>query len=300
MSVQTLDRAAALSAGYATSSDGTRIAYRRLGSGPGLVVLHGAMESGRSHLQLAEALSSDFTVLLPDRRGRGESGPYREGDVLRQEIDDLVAVARDGGAEYVFGISSGAIISLVASLETPTFRKAVIFEPPLVAPADVPSALMRRFDAEIASGDIAAALITGMKAARLAPPLFDLIPRWLLERMTAAMLASDAKRAAASAVTIRDLAPLLHYDFAVVAEAAGDPARFDAVRADVLLLGGSKSPAFVRSALDALGPAMPHAKRVELAGLSHSAAGNTADPMTGRGAAPDRVADVVRGFLETK
>ena len=61
---------------FVTSSDGTTIGYRQLGHGPGVVVLHGAMESAQSHMQLADSVSSSFTVYLPDRRGRGMSGPY--------------------------------------------------------------------------------------------------------------------------------------------------------------------------------------------------------------------------------
>ena len=57
------------------SADGTLIGYRQLGQGPGLVLVHGAMESAQSHMQLAEALADTFTVYLPDRRGRGMSGP---------------------------------------------------------------------------------------------------------------------------------------------------------------------------------------------------------------------------------
>ena len=33
-----------------TSKDGTKIGYRELGKGPGLVVLHGAFESAQSHM----------------------------------------------------------------------------------------------------------------------------------------------------------------------------------------------------------------------------------------------------------
>ena len=66
------------STGSIVSKDGTTIGYRQLGRGPGLIVLHGAMESARSHMQFAEALAPSFTVYLPDRRGRGLSGPYRK------------------------------------------------------------------------------------------------------------------------------------------------------------------------------------------------------------------------------
>ena len=58
-----------------STQDGTTIGYRQLGRGPGLVLLHGSMSSGYNHLQLANALSDAFTVYIPDRRGRGLSGP---------------------------------------------------------------------------------------------------------------------------------------------------------------------------------------------------------------------------------
>ncbi|MEV0198296.1 hypothetical protein AB0H81_17945, partial [Nonomuraea sp. NPDC050691] len=42
---------------HVTSADGTAIAYRTLGSGPGLVLLHGMMQSGPSNIELARALA---------------------------------------------------------------------------------------------------------------------------------------------------------------------------------------------------------------------------------------------------
>ena len=91
-----------------TSKDGTTIGYRRLGSGPGVVVLHGAMESSRSHVQLAEALADAFTVYLPDRRGRGLSGPYAAGHTVATDIADMDALLAKTGAQLVFGVSSGS------------------------------------------------------------------------------------------------------------------------------------------------------------------------------------------------
>ena len=57
--------------GFVTSQDGTRIGYRQIGHGPGVVVVHGTMSSGYNHMQLAEQLSDAFTIYLIDR-GRGE------------------------------------------------------------------------------------------------------------------------------------------------------------------------------------------------------------------------------------
>ncbi len=62
--------------GSVTSKDGTTIGYRQIGHGPGVVLVHGAMESALSHSQLAEALADTFTVCVYDRRGRGRSGPF--------------------------------------------------------------------------------------------------------------------------------------------------------------------------------------------------------------------------------
>ena len=261
------------------------------------MVLHGAMESSRSHLQLAQALADAFTVYLPDRRGRGLSGPYRAGHTVATDIADMDALLAKTGAELVFGVSSGALIWLHAALALPAIRRAAIFEPPLLIDRDAALPLMRRFDDEIARGKVAAALITGMRAARLGPPIFDRIPRWLLERMTAAMLGQEDRAARPSDITMRMLAPTLHYDFQLVLESQGMLERFAGIRADLLLLRGSKSAAYLRDSVEALEGVLPDADRVELDGLDHAASGNTTDPMTGRGADPERVARELRRFF---
>ncbi len=196
-------------------------------------------------------------------------------------------------------MSSGAIIWLHAALQLEAIERAAIFEPPLVIDAARSRALVARLDGEVAAGNVAGALITGMQAARLGPPVFDRIPRWLLERLTGSMLASEEKRAKPGDVTVRMLAPTLHYDFALALETQGMIERFGDIRADVLLLGGSKSPPFLRESVDLLARLMPRARRVELAGLGHSASGNTDDPMTGRGARPDLVAAELRRSFAT-
>jgi pimeloyl-ACP methyl ester carboxylesterase len=278
--------------GAVTSKDGTTIGYRQLGRGPGLVVLHGAMESAQSHMQLAEALADAYTVYLPDRRGRGRSGPYGASYGVGEDVDDMDALLTKTGAHYVFGVSSGAIICLEAARTLPAIQKAAIFEPPLMVNGSATAAWLARFDSEIAQGKVAAAMITGMKGARLGPPLLNLMPRWLLERLTTMMMASEEKKAGADDVTMRMLAPTLHYDFQLVVETEGELERFGALPADVLLLGGSKSPAYLTAALDALEKVLPRARRVEFPGVGHEASGN-AD----RRGRPELVAQELRRFF---
>lgn len=278
--------------GSVVSRDGTTIGYRQLGHGPGLIVLHGAMESAQSHMQLAEALAETYSVYLPDRRGRGLSGPNRTGYRVRDDVEDMDALLTKTGAHYVFGVSSGAIIWLNAALTLPAIHKAAIFEPPLLVSGPVPTAGLTRFDNEIAQGKVASALITGMKETQMGPPMLNLMPRWLLERLTMMMLTSEEKKAVRDDVTMRMLAPTLHYDFQLVIEMVGTLESFSAVRADVLLLGGSKSPAYLKAALDALEKVLPHVRRVEFPGLGHEASGNT-----DRRGQPVRVAQELRKFF---
>ena len=278
--------------GSITSKDGTTIGYRQLGHGPSVVLLHGIMESAQSHVQLAEGLADTFTVYLPDRRGRGLSGPQGSDYRLEKEVEDLDALLTKTGAHYVFGVSAGAIVCLQAALTLPAIHRAAIFEPPLIIDDSVSTAFVERFDKEMAQGKVVSALVTAMKGSQMGPPVFNVMPRWLLELLTKMMTASEEKKAKADDVTMRMLASTLHSDFQLSVETKGALESFKAIRADVLLLGGSKSPAYFKVALDALEKVLPHAKRTEFPGLNHGASGNA-----NRGGKPKLVAQELRQFF---
>src|SRR5262245_37313698 len=107
------------------SSDGTTIGYRRLGHGPGVILVHGSMMGAQNFMKLAAALAGDCTVYIPDRRGRGLSGPH--GDYsLEREADDIRALVKHSAASSIFGLSSGAIVTLKAALSEPTLRNVAL------------------------------------------------------------------------------------------------------------------------------------------------------------------------------
>lgn len=60
----------------------------------------------------------------------------------------------------------------------------------------------------------------------------------------------------------------------------------------MLLLGGSKSPAYLKASVDGLAAVLPDAARFEFGGLAHGATGNT-----DRGGKPELVAQRLREFL---
>ncbi|GGD96335.1 alpha/beta hydrolase [Paenibacillus nasutitermitis] len=275
-----------------TSKDDTTISYRQLGQGPGLVMLHGTMESAQSHMQLAGALSDAFTVYLPDRRGRGQSGPCGDDYSIKKEVEDLDALLTETGACFVFGVSVGAIVCLQAALSLPAIRKAAIFEPPIIINGSVSTGFLTRYDEEIAQGDVASALVTGMLGSQMGPPVFSSIPRWLLKLLTKMMMASEDKKAKGDDVTMRMLAPTMHYDLQLAVESEGLMENFKAISTELLLLGSSKSPSYFKVALNALEKALLHARRIEFPGLNHGASGNT-----NRGGQPERVAQELRRFF---
>jgi pimeloyl-ACP methyl ester carboxylesterase len=283
------------STGFVTSQDGTTIGYRQLGHGPGIVILHGAMESAASHMQLAAALADVFTVYLPDRRGRGLSGPYGEDYSIQKETDDLDALLTKTGAHYVFGVSAGGLICLQAALTLPTIRKVALYEPALIVNHSISTAFLTRYDRELAQGKVAAALVTGMKGAQMGPAFLNVMPRWLLESFSSKAMAQEDKTAKPGDVTMRKLAPTLHYDFHLVAQMAETLERFRAVHTDVLLLGGSKSPAYLKTALDALENVLPHVQRIEFPGLDHGGSSDASN--TNRGGKPELVAQALRQFF---
>ena len=116
------------------SKDGTPIAVDRLGNGPALILVDGAMCSrGFGPMPpLAKELASQFTVYHYDRRGRGDSGNGAGYDVQR-EIEDLDAVLQHaGGSAMVFGISSGAALAGEAVRQLRGIRRLALYEAPYV------------------------------------------------------------------------------------------------------------------------------------------------------------------------
>src|SRR5467141_1442541 len=119
--------------GKVFSKDGTAIAFDRIGYGPPVILIDGALcyrGMGQSG-QLAELLAPHFTVFTYDRRGRGESGdtqPYAP----EREVEDIEAlIDQAGGSASLYGISSGAALALEAAIGLGNkVKKLAMYEAP--------------------------------------------------------------------------------------------------------------------------------------------------------------------------
>jgi len=117
---------------FATSRDGTRIAYDVSGSGPLLLLVHGlGTERGVWHdAGHVERLSQSFTVAPLDLRGHGESDKPTSADAYTADklLDDISTIADACGAERFlnWGYSFGATIGLQVAASSARLARAVI------------------------------------------------------------------------------------------------------------------------------------------------------------------------------
>jgi pimeloyl-ACP methyl ester carboxylesterase len=277
-------------AGEVRSADGTAIGYQRAGAGPAVVLLHGAGQSSANLMRLARALSGAFTVYVPDRRGRGRSGPYGEFRGLRTEIEDLGALLDACGASRLFGLSAGAVIAIEAARLRSDITRLALYEPPLTFDGVVHGDWAPRYERLLAAGKPGAALVTVLKAtADRTSPVRCILSRPLGAALDFAIRRTDGRPARDGMMSPRELIPTVGYDAQTVNAAAGPLERFGTLSCEVLLLGGSRSARNLTASLDGLSRVLPNARRVVLHGTGHTAPDNSRQP--------NRVAAELRRFF---
>jgi pimeloyl-ACP methyl ester carboxylesterase len=113
-----------------TSSDGTRIAFERLGEGLALIIVGGSLADHRFYVPLAEELAEHFAVYNFDRRGRGESGdtgPY----AVEREVEDVGAlIAYAEAPVFLYGHSAGSALAIRAAASGLDIAKLALADPP--------------------------------------------------------------------------------------------------------------------------------------------------------------------------
>ncbi|MFD9735200.1 alpha/beta fold hydrolase [Umezawaea sp. NPDC059074] len=260
-----------------TSRDGTRIGFTRSGNGPGLVLVQGAMADLHAYDTLATALSSSFTVYAADRRGRGLSPKlFDSHHTITRDVEDIDAILAATGATRVFGLSSGAVITLEAARTLDRIKRIALYEPPFY-PAGISHSGIQRLNSEIEHGDLASALLDSLLVAETAPAPIRLLPRSLARLLASAVIALDQRRSRPGS-TFRDLLPGVRYDFHDVATVDGAMSTFAAVTMPVLLLSGTASPAFLLDATRKLRALLPDTRHVVIDGAGHDGPWNTGNP----------------------
>ena len=156
------------------SADGTRIGYRRLGSGPAVVLVHGSCSTHTDWMPVAKLLAGHFTCFAMDRRGRAKSGEGVGPYSIEREQEDIaamlaVAKSESGANAALVAHSYGAACALGAAMRSPV-PKLVLYEPPLPIGGLIAGENLAPYVAAIEEGDLDKALQLGLASfPRMSP-----------------------------------------------------------------------------------------------------------------------------------
>jgi pimeloyl-ACP methyl ester carboxylesterase len=256
------------------SKDGTPIAFDRVGNGPAVILVDGALGSRAFGLmgQVAALLAPHFSVFTYDRRGRGDSGdtpPY----AVEREVEDIEALLQEaGGSAFVYGISSGAVLALEAAALLKGVTKLALYEPPFVVDdsrSPVPEdflAQMRRLLAAGRRGDMVELFMTkgvGIPAEYVAPmrqgpswPAMEALAHTLIYDLTF-MDGSQRGRSLPAELTRRAVS----------------------ITVPTLVINGGASPAWLANAAQTAAYSIPGAQYRVLEGQTHAVAAEAIAPV---------------------
>lgn len=260
---------------FATSADGTRIAYDvtgpRRGRGSAVVVVEGALcqRSMGTAKALTRQLSEHYAVHAYDRRGRGRSGPGASAYAVDREVEDLVAVLDAAGPDaFVVGASSGAALVLEAARAGVPMRKIAVYEVPFIvdgthAPNDPGLGRRTRELVDAGRGGDAVTLFlrtVGVPAFGLM--MMRVLPVW--KKLTG-------------------VAHTLPHDYEIVLpHQQGRPlpdGYYTDLTAPTLVIAGGKSPVYMKNTQSAIVAQLPNGTLAELPGESHIVRGRATVPV---------------------
>jgi pimeloyl-ACP methyl ester carboxylesterase len=254
---------------HVTSDNGVTVSYDTYGTGPPLVLVHGAFSTHVTNWEFVKPhLERRFTVYAIARRGRGETDAT-DGHRLEDEAADAASVIRAVGTPvFLLGHSYGAHTALVAATLVPDLvRKLVLYEPawPSLFTPEAVATLERLARAGNWDG-----FAWGFFRDCLRVPEQEL--QEVRDSGLWAPIIEDAP------ATLGDLRALGRYDFV--------PERFRGVRCPTLLQIGTLSPRELY-ATDALAAVLPDVRIRALDGQAHE----------GMTTAPGLYAEAITAFL---
>ena len=240
------------------SKDGTPIAFDRVGKGPALILIDGALCSRTfgPTAKLAPLLADHYTVYRYDRRGRGESGDTRPYAPAR-EVEDIAAlIDHAGGSASLLGLSSGGALALECAVAGLRVEKVIAYEPPYVD--DDGTRGGARHEAELRrlvdAGQRADAVTYFMRDMVGAPALMTVVMKllpWIWTKLKA-------------------VAHTLPYDAAVMTAFRVPRFRFGSISRPILVMNGTKTDPRLKAAARVIAEAVPGAQHRELAGQTHN------------------------------
>jgi pimeloyl-ACP methyl ester carboxylesterase len=277
--------------------DGISLAYREQGEGEAVVFVHGSASDLRTWEQQLPAIGTRYRAIAYSRRYARPNEDIEPGadDQMLPHVDDLAAFLRRIGAApaHVVGHSWGAFICLLTAIRRPEMvRSLVLQEPPVLSlfvstppsPRELFPLLARRPRTALAILEFGARTIApAQRAFRRGDDdqALQTFAHGVLGKETYERLPEErTQQARENLATLR--AQLLGAGFPPL-----DENDVRGMRAPTLLMTGTRSPAVLIRLTEHLQRLLPHAERVEIAGVSHAMQEEN----------PDAVNEAILGFL---
>jgi pimeloyl-ACP methyl ester carboxylesterase len=264
------------------SSDGTRIGYLSVGTGPAVLVIPGVLSVAADYARFAGALSEHFAVHTIERRGRGESGAQGDDYSIVKECEDVLALQAATGAALLVGHSYGGLVALEVARDNEAFSRIAVYEPGVSIDRSMPTAWMPGYAKKIAEKRNIDALVEFTLAD--SPPRIQKTPRWLMKLLLLGLVSCSRQ--------YRQMLDLLDQnlrEWREIARLDSTCEHYREVGAGVLLMyGGRSDSSAVTLAMERLAAILPHSVTKEFPRLDHFGIERTA---------PREVAKAVSDFF---
>ncbi len=250
-----------------TSKDGTAIGYKKTGSGEGVILIHGAGRIAADYEKLAQALADQYTVYTYDRRGRGNSDAISTDHCIDKECEDLTVLLEETGAEHVFGHSMGGLVALETACRT-SIGSIAVYEPPVSVNNSIPEDFIPAFNAALERKQYEKAMVLMMKglqmheAAKMPTPLLIAIVK---------LMRVAKKKGKEWVSAMAETMPTVPTDLAIAKQLDNSYGKYKRIRSLTLLMGGTKSPAYLLRPLELLCGIIPYASTKVFEGFYHVA-----------------------------
>jgi pimeloyl-ACP methyl ester carboxylesterase len=236
------------------SKDGVEISVQKAGSGPALLLIHGALLNGSvSWGAVLPKLAEHFTVYAIDRRGRAPSGDAKQYSISN-EADDIVEVVEAiGGPVIVLAHSYGALASLEALDRLKTVSHLILYEPPVALKPGDP------------------AIVANLERALEADNREELVTTFLRDQIRVPVDRIEVMKSSPIWPIVLQISPTLPRETRAVNTYSASTERLANWKTPTTLLLGSMTAGLLKDAAFFIRDAIPGCRMVILEGQGHGA-----------------------------
>ncbi|CAH0058356.1 unnamed protein product [Clonostachys solani] len=226
-------------------------------------------------------------IRVGERSYRETYQPIFKSSLLEVEISDLESLVASTGASYLIGVSTGALIILHSLLSAESLpwinqiQRIILFEPPLIC-SDVNPSLdvngIGQYERDLAAKGEVSALVTAMYTVQLGPTW---IPRRIMDVLAWIGFTLGGRSGKSpkgpngedlGKCTLKDMAHIIRYDFAVVEGMIQDSKNFQALNSrgqNLMLLQGENTIKYMKDAMSILRKSAPNTTHLDIPGVGH-------------------------------